>query len=102
MIKAKVELSWISIEKGGKKNIPSGPKYSTVARFEDIKEKWPDEAWSIVLEEISSTEEPRKVNAEMYFLIEENAPISLFYPGSRFDLFEGRLNVANGIIISVY
>ena len=37
----KVRIHWISFEEGGRKSPPTGLQYSTVARFEDIEDKWP-------------------------------------------------------------
>lgn len=83
---------------GGRQNPPTGNTYSTVARFEDIKDGWPDEAWSIMLEFNEEPDEDGIHYAEIHFLV-ENAPHEILYEGSKFDLFEGYKLVAKGIVI---
>src|SRR5690348_18419102 len=45
----KARLRWLAAADGGRSSPPSGPTYSTVARFESLADMWPQEAWSIVL-----------------------------------------------------
>ncbi|MCB9654691.1 MAG: hypothetical protein H6729_11235 [Deltaproteobacteria bacterium] len=81
-------------------NPPSGPIYTTVAKFEQLADRWPDEAWSVVIEfEEGSADAQRRMVVEMHMLVEA-APEELLVPGSRFQLFEGAQCVACGIVIS--
>ncbi len=77
---------------------PSGLQYSTVARFEDDANNWPNEAWSIVVELSGQLPASLETTANIRFLV-PNAPNRLLQPGSRFELYEGRRMVANGQVI---
>lgn len=89
-------LTWISSENGGRKCLPTGPTYSTVARF-DIQDNWPEEAWSLWIdfEEIAKLETPQKV--KIRFLLD--GPQILLSEGSRFALYEGSRVVARGEVV---
>jgi hypothetical protein len=89
----KAKINWIS---GNGQALPVG-KYLAAARFEDIKNNWPGESWSVVTD--FSELESRKI-VDLKFLCEW-APEDLFYEGSRFDLFEGENLIANGEILSI-
>lgn len=97
--KANAKINWIPYKKGGRQNLPSGKRYSTVAKFKDIESKWPNEAWSIVAEFIKTDKESFYSIVEIKFLAEEDAPQYLLYPGSKFELFEGRKLVAYGEVL---
>jgi hypothetical protein len=90
-------IHWIPIEEGGRANPPGGSVYSTVARFED-DEKWPHEAWSLVIRVGRSFKGGRYTHAKMEFLAED-APQHLLKEGARFELLEGRKRVAKGVIL---
>lgn len=90
-------ISWMSEEDGGRKQPPSGPRYVTVARFEE-DEKSDDEAWSLVVDFEKQFKDPRIVLATVRFLVDE-APHHLLHRGSRFELLEGRKRVAKGIVL---
>jgi hypothetical protein len=62
-----------------------------VARFDALKDRWPKEAWSVVLR----IEGENRTEVGIRPLIPD-APAELFAPGSRFDLFEGAKKVAEG------
>lgn len=94
----KARVCWISQQEGGRKVPPIGCKYSTVAYFDDNKEKWPKGAWSIVLENISGGDELNCVIADLRFLV-ESGPVEFLHPGSIFHLYEGRRKVASGEVI---
>lgn len=96
IVKAKIQ--WIPPENGGRQNPPAGPRYSTVARFEDIKDKWPNEAWSIVAEFLQE-KDCRQNIVNLRFLV-DGGPEHLLYPGSKFDLFEGASIVAKGEVLT--
>ena len=46
----KSRVCWVTKEAGGRESPPEEPRYSTAARFAEEKDKWPHEAWSLVLE----------------------------------------------------
>lgn len=94
----RARIQWVSPENGGRQSPPTDPRYSTVARFEDIKDKWPNEAWSIVAEFLEEMNSTRSVIVDLRFLV-ENGPKNLLYPGSKFDLFEGPRLVAKGEVL---
>ncbi|HWE02758.1 MAG TPA: hypothetical protein VG326_10140 [Tepidisphaeraceae bacterium] len=97
MINRQAMISWISAEAGGRAQLPTGPTYSTVARFEE-DERWPESAWSLVVDFQKRFKDPRLVLATVRFL-NQSAPGILLHAGSRFELFEGRRRVAKGIVL---
>ncbi len=90
-------ISWISAEDGGREQPPSGPRYVTVAHFEE-DEKGAGEAWSLVVDFEKRFKDPRLLLATVRFLVDD-APHHLLHRGSRFELLEGRKRVAKGIIL---
>lgn len=54
-----------------------------MARFEDEKEKYPKEVWSIVAKFHEPPNETHRVIADFWFLVEWG-PSYLLYPGSKF------------------
>jgi hypothetical protein len=44
------KVHWVPPEEGGRTSLPTGKKYSTIARFPEDTGTWLQEAWSIVLE----------------------------------------------------
>ena len=94
----RAKIKWLSSQQGGRNALPTGPTYSTVARFEDDKDNWNKQAWSIVAK---FSERPRTVHktiAVIHFLVPD-APQNLLRPGSRFELIEGRRVVARGEVL---
>jgi len=89
-------LQWYTPKKGGRQSLPPGPKYSTVARFENQKETWLQEAWSLVIEFIEPPDMALSHRVRVNFLAE--GPEDLLKPGSVFELMEGRRPVARGTI----
>lgn len=92
----KAKIDWLSEEAGGR-SPPSGPRYITVARFDDEKEKYPKEAWSLVVE-FSNSPDYLILFADVRFLVED-APVHLLHSGSVFELYEGRKQVATGRVL---
>lgn len=92
----KVKIYWISAKNGGREKPPSGSQYSTVARFEDVKDKWPNEAWSVAID--FNKHEDTYSEGNIRFLVEW-APNNLLYSSSKFDLFEGKKRVATGEVL---
>lgn len=93
----KAKIYWLKPKEGGKEKIQHGSKYSTVAKFKDIEEKWPNEAWSIVAE-INEPPTDYVSICNFSFLVEW-APSELLYSGSKFELYEGNRLVAKGEIL---
>jgi hypothetical protein len=89
-------LKWHNIEDGGRQSPPPGPRYSTVARFENAKESWTKEAWSVVVEFFELPDSALCHRVSVKFLAD--GPEELLEPGSVFELMEGRQPVAKGTI----
>ena len=94
----KANMYWMTEGEGGRKTIPDSDKYSTVACFEDIKGKYSDEAWSVVIDLKNADKDGRNVTAQIRFLVEW-APNELLCSGSKFELFEGKKLVEKGEIL---
>ncbi len=92
----KARICWVP---EGRESPPTGPRYSTVARFKEDENDWLKQAWSLVLEFHSPPDESLCVIADVRFLVED-APVHLLRRGSVFELFEGRKLVARGEVIS--
>ncbi len=97
MVQAKIQ--WVPAEAGGRRQLPHGSGYSTVARFEDDAASWPGVAWSIVLERNEPADAALETVAAIRFLVSD-APSQLLRPGSRFELFEGHRVIAHGQVLS--
>lgn len=96
--KAKARIFWVPETKGGRKSPPPGPRYVTVSRFEEHKDRYPKEAWSLVVEFSKPPDYQREIISEVSFLMDA-APHHLLHPGSRFELFEGYKLVAEGEVL---
>ena len=94
----KAKVCWVKEEAGGRKSPPRGPQYLTVARFEEAKDTWLKEAWSLVLEFDSPPDDALCMIADVKFL-SPDGPMKLLHVGSTFDLFEGRRLVARGEVL---
>lgn len=94
----KARICWLKKEAGGRQSPPSGPRYVTVVRFDEEKDKWPNEAWSLVLDFRTPPDESLRMTADVRFLVPE-APVHLLHSGSTFDVFEGEKVVARGKIL---
>ena len=94
----KAMIRWIKPSEGGRNSPPPGPRYSTVARFAEIADDWPQTAWSLVLEWTELPDSNWTIVANVSFLA-RNAPQELLHAGAVFELYEGRQCVAEGKII---
>jgi hypothetical protein len=94
---ATAQIRWLSEDEGGRKILPSGLRYVTVARFLDIADRWPEVAWSLVVE-FDELPHPEAMTAIIRFLA-PTGPSELLYRGSRFELFEGGRIVAQGEVM---
>ena len=54
-------IRWLDAADGGRKSIPAGPQYRTVARFEDERDRWPHEAWDLVVEFVRTLDQSGRV-----------------------------------------
>lgn len=95
----RARIRWLPASEGGRASPPAGSEYSTVARFERLREKWPQEAWSVVLVMSEPINEDGTLTCEIRMLTEAGAPAALLSQGSRFDLFEGSQKVAEGYVL---
>jgi hypothetical protein len=89
----RARVKWVPHGEGGRKAPPAGVIYSTVARFEAIADRWPSEAWSVVLDLSQVVPGEYDVVVPVRALMFE-ATDTLLVPGAKFDLFEGRRRVA--------
>lgn len=90
-------ICWMPPEAGGRTTPPLGPTYSTAARFDRLRERWPSEGWSIVAELVGPMDERRCVEARVR-LLNPDGPEELLSPGSQFDLFEGAKRVGRATV----
>jgi hypothetical protein len=72
--------------------------YSTVARFEEHADDWPDVAWSVVLEHLEPCPQSLNMQARVRFLMPV-APHHWLVIGAHFDLYEGDRLVAHAEVI---
>jgi hypothetical protein len=91
-------IQWLRSGEGGRKQPPSGPTYTTVARFEQQGDQWINDAWSLVLDFMGVPDEHFCHLAKVRFLA-EGGPSAWLQEGSRFELMEGPKVVARGLII---
>lgn len=90
------QITWKSTEDGGRKNIlPIGMRYCPIIIFESDKSS--DTLWSA---EIYNTSINGRVSvADVSYLAESGAPVSLLHSGNKFSLYEGQRVVAEGIVM---
>lgn len=93
MIECRAKVRWLSFEEGGRARPPTGPRYSSIARFEKQKEQAPGESWSVVMYIGNDA-----ANVLVSPLVDA-VPPELFERGSRFELFEGDTKVGEGEIV---
>ena len=94
----KAKICWVLADKGGRKKPPTGPRYSTVARFPEQGGDWSKQAWSIVANFTAPPDEDGCVMAEVGFL-SDTAPQHLLKSGATFELMEGPRVVAKAKIL---
>jgi hypothetical protein len=99
MSECRAKVRWLSFEEGGRTKPPTGPRYSSTARFEKQRPKAnqsdaaPAEPWGLVL---YIGNDPGDVVVSP--LVAE-VPSDLLQRGSRFELFEGEVKVGEGEIL---
>lgn len=93
-------LQWFRPEQGGRAEPPTGPTYSTVARFDQqTEDQWLENAWSLVVECRDAPDSERAHAVTVRFLAEDG-PIHFLAPGREFSLYEGRRKVAEGTVLA--
>src|SRR5262245_6647454 len=97
-MKVKARICWLTPDAGGRTIPPSGPLYSTVAKFDCAKGDWKEDAWSLVVELCEPADPSRCTVAEVRFLSPQG-PAELLRPGIQFELLEGSRTVATGTIL---
>lgn len=97
-MKVRARICWLTPEAGGRKAPPSGPLYSTIAKFNCPNGDWKDGAWSIVVELCGPADVSRCTVAEVRFLSPQG-PSELLRPGIQFELLEGQRTVATATIL---
>jgi len=96
---ATAQIRWLRADESGRRQPPPGPRYSTVARFEEQTEaQWMNEAWSLVLELQGRPDASGQQFATVRFL-SDDGPTKWLQPSSKFDLYEGNRKVAEGIVL---
>jgi hypothetical protein len=84
-----VKVYWTSPQAGGRAEPFTGHRYSTVARFPEDAQTWPDEAWSIVVDfQTPPSQQGNPSLGEAGFLVDD-APEGRLRAGTVFELFEG-------------
>lgn len=89
-----VKVEW----EQSKRDRPTSGKYVTVARFFVEDDKWPEEAWSVILEFSKQGEEIDYTSGKAAFLV-ENAPVDWLKSGSVFEMFEGYKKTATVAVL---
>jgi hypothetical protein len=93
MTECRAKVRWLSFEQGGRAKPPTGPRYTSTARFGKEAERAGAEPWALV---IYIGEDPANVTVSP---LVDAVPPELFERGSRFDLFEGDTKVGEGEIV---
>lgn len=91
-------LRWTRPSEGGREGPPSAPPYVTVSRFEQQRDTWEQEAWSLVVEWSDPPDDSWAHQVVVRFLV-ENAPEELLESGNHFELLEGKRVVAIGEVV---
>lgn len=99
--RAQVDVTFLSPEEGGREQMPTGPTYATVARFEALaagEHCQPlSEPWSLVIEFGDVCASERRAWGTARLLAPEAASL-LAHSGRRFVLLEGARVVARGLV----
>jgi hypothetical protein len=92
-------IRWRTGEEGGRRSVPRGTKYVTVASFDPPTPNWPDEAWSVIVEPFQTSDLSQTAEVVLSFLMGEKGPENILKKSVKFQLLEGKHVVANGEII---
>lgn len=90
------QLKW-HIRRPSGTEYPRGKRFATPARFEHQGDDWSDNAWSVVVSAADPVADDSTQSVRVRFLMEE-APHDWLVSGRKFELYEGRLLLAEGVI----
>lgn len=76
---------------------PRGQKFAVPARFAQQGDDWTTNAWSLVVEAAGPVQSDATQAVKVRFLMDD-APQEWLSHGSTFELYEGRLLLAEGVI----
>lgn len=76
---------------------PRGERFATPARFERQGDDWTANAWSLVVQASEPVLPDATQPVRVRFLMDD-APQEWLSSGSRFELYEGRLLLAEGLV----
>lgn len=93
----KAMIRWLPPERGGRVAPPFGEQFRTAARFEDARDRWPNESWSVVIRPVRIFED-RRVGIYTICFLSPDAPRTILSPHTRFELCEGIQVVAKGVV----
>jgi hypothetical protein len=88
----KAKISWIPKGMGGRDRLPTGPTYSSVAKFPEDGDSWPSSAWSVVVT-FDKNQNRLEHFADIQFL-SCDAPQDRLKTGNHFEIYEGFKRVA--------
>ena len=76
---------------------PRGERFATPARFERQGDDWTANAWSLVVRAAGPVLPDATQSVRVRFLMDD-APQEWLSSGNRFELYEGRLLLAEGVV----
>jgi hypothetical protein len=76
---------------------PRGEQFATPARFERYGDDWTVDAWSLVMRAAGPVLQDATQPVRVRFLMDD-APQEWLSSGSTFELYEGRLSLAEGVV----
>ena len=90
------QIEWLSVDQGGRKNIPLGNKYCPIIITEGDVFDSKKECWSIIISDTQVIDTFKTISKIQY--LSEKAPQNLS-PGKKFMLYEGFKLIATGIVL---
>lgn len=94
----RARVCWVTKAEGGREKPPTSTSYIAPARFDKEKDRFPAEAWSLVLYLSNPPDEDRCTIVDLRFL-SDAGPMRLLQTGSKFELFDGPNVVARGEVL---
>lgn len=95
----RAKIHWFRPDEGGRKSLPTGGRFVAPARIQGVEDRWPGEAWSLVIEFDPATPITYDMEVSVKFLVPEHAPPGVLEPGGWFELFEGSRRIAAGTVL---
>lgn len=86
-----VSVTWVGQKNS---NPPNTVRYVTVAKFEEDKDTWEKEAWSIVLDFIDPPAQQGNPSLGTARFLMANGPVERLTKGKKFEMYEGKAKVA--------